>query len=170
MSAPIPVGNNPIGLAVTPDGKHVYVTNFLGSTVSVIDTATRAVSATIPVGPLPILVAVTPDGTHAYVSNQGDDTVSVIDYGDGRSVRHDRRRLQAVRRGGHSRRRHAYVADNGTGLVGTGVEGNTVSVIDTATGVVSATITVGRGPVGVTVTPDGKQGLRGERPAKTRCR
>jgi YVTN family beta-propeller protein len=42
------------------------------------------------------------------------------------------------------------------GLVGTGVVGNTVSVIDTATATVASTVTVGNGPVGVTVAPDGK--------------
>ena len=54
VSAPIAVGANPGGLAVTPDGKHVYVANpgdsKAAGTVSVIDTATGAVSATIPVG------------------------------------------------------------------------------------------------------------------------
>ena len=28
VSATIPVGTIPIGLAITPDGKHAYVTNF----------------------------------------------------------------------------------------------------------------------------------------------
>ena len=54
--------------------------------------------------------------------------------------------------------RYAYVANNGRGvLAGQDVEvGNTVSVIDTAKGVVSDTITVGNAPVGLAVTPDGK--------------
>ena len=52
--------------------------------------------------------------------------------------------------------KHVYVANSGSGLLGTGVVNNTVSVIDTATGVVSSTITVGNGPVGPAVTPDGK--------------
>ena len=34
--------------------------------------------------------------------------------------------------------------------------GNTVSVIDTATGEVSGTVTVGHGPVGLAFTPDSK--------------
>jgi YVTN family beta-propeller protein len=48
VSAPITVGKNPTGAAITPDGKHVYVTNFLDGTVSVITTATGAVSAPSP--------------------------------------------------------------------------------------------------------------------------
>jgi YVTN family beta-propeller protein len=65
-------------LAITPDGKHVYVTNYGDTTVSVITTATGAVSAPITVGKNPILAAITPDGKHAYVTNQGETTVSVI--------------------------------------------------------------------------------------------
>src|SRR5262245_13758109 len=45
----IDVGLAPVGVAVTPDGSTVYVTN-LNNTVSVIAAATNAVSATISVG------------------------------------------------------------------------------------------------------------------------
>src|SRR6266852_4390768 len=45
--ATIPVGLNPFGVAVSPDGSKVYVTNLSAGTVSVIDTATNTVSATI---------------------------------------------------------------------------------------------------------------------------
>ena len=65
-------------MAITPDGKHAYVTNSGDGTVSVITTATGAVSAPITVGNHPIRVAITPDGKHAYVANFADGTVSVI--------------------------------------------------------------------------------------------
>ena len=73
-------------MAFTPDGKRAYVTNSLGrgrpgaldGTVSVITTATGAVSAPITVGNDPFGVAITPDGKHAYVTNRVDGTVSVI--------------------------------------------------------------------------------------------
>jgi YVTN family beta-propeller protein len=47
-------------LAITPDGKHVYVANRLGNTVSVITTATGAVSVPITVGTNPTGVAICP--------------------------------------------------------------------------------------------------------------
>ena len=56
-------------MAITPDGKHAYVTNSVDGTVSVITTATGAVSAPITVGKGPDRVAITPDGKHAYVTN-----------------------------------------------------------------------------------------------------
>ncbi len=94
--SPIPVGYEPFGIAVSPDGSRVYVGNprasggaFGNGTVSVIDTATNAVTATIPVGGNPIGVAVSPDGSRVYVANACDSginnctstssTVSVID-------------------------------------------------------------------------------------------
>ena len=51
VGAPIPVGTNPFGLAVTPKGGFAYVANSGSSSVSVIDTATHAVvGSPIPVG------------------------------------------------------------------------------------------------------------------------
>ena len=41
LGQPIIVGWGPTGLAITPDGKRVYVANNADNTVSVIDTATN---------------------------------------------------------------------------------------------------------------------------------
>jgi uncharacterized repeat protein (TIGR01451 family) len=82
VTATVPVGNTPSGVAVTPDGAFVYVTNQFGDNVSVIDTSTNTVTAIVPVGDRPFGVAVTPNGALVYVANQGNvdsDTVSVID-------------------------------------------------------------------------------------------
>jgi YVTN family beta-propeller protein len=43
----IPVGRNPEGLAVAPDGK-IYVADFGDNTISVIDSSTNTVTATLP--------------------------------------------------------------------------------------------------------------------------
>lgn len=84
----IGVGNGPEGIAVAPDGKHVYVTVSTDNDLSVIDTTTNKVVGTpIPVGTLPVNVAVTPDGKRAFVANFGsfnlngsqNGSVSVID-------------------------------------------------------------------------------------------
>ena len=58
--ATVPMGEEPIDVAVTPDGARAYVTNFGGTTVSVINTATNTVVATVPVGAGPTGVAITP--------------------------------------------------------------------------------------------------------------
>jgi YVTN family beta-propeller protein len=57
----IAVGTNPGGVAVTPDGKTAFVTNFGSGTVSTIDVKTGTKHPTdIRVGQQPVAVAVTP--------------------------------------------------------------------------------------------------------------
>jgi YVTN family beta-propeller protein len=74
MQHGIQVGRAPNYIAVSPDGKTAYVTNFgnftdLGAgTVSVIDTAKSAVVNTIQVGPSPQGVVFAGDGKRAYVA------------------------------------------------------------------------------------------------------
>ena len=70
------LGDNPIGVQVTPDGLQAYVTN--RRSLSVIDTVTVEAER-IAVGDLPRCVRISPDGKYAYVSNFGDRSVSVID-------------------------------------------------------------------------------------------
>jgi len=57
--ATVPVGVQPLWVATTPDGAHVYVTNASG-TVSVLDAVTNTVVATVPVGNSPVGVAGSP--------------------------------------------------------------------------------------------------------------
>jgi YVTN family beta-propeller protein len=51
------VGMFPTGVAITPDGAFVYVTNAENNTVSVIDTTTNTVVVTETVGPTPQFIA-----------------------------------------------------------------------------------------------------------------
>jgi YVTN family beta-propeller protein len=169
--ARVEVGFGPLAVAVTPDRREVYVTNFgidkvlnpqvpgeEGHTVSVIKTASNKVVATIEVGTLPAGIAITPDGKRAYVTNRRDATVSVID-----TKTHTV--LTTVPVGYHPANvaispdgRHAYVTNFGDPIPFTE---STVSVIDTESNTVVATIPIpGVGPVspaplGVAVTPDG---------------
>lgn len=50
VSARIPVGHNPRGVALSPDGKKLYVANRLDDTISVIDITTEQVVATLDLG------------------------------------------------------------------------------------------------------------------------
>jgi len=65
----IPVGTNPFGVAVSPDGTTAYVSNNSSGTVSVINLATNAVIQTISVGGQPTGVAFAAGGGTAYVTN-----------------------------------------------------------------------------------------------------
>jgi YVTN family beta-propeller protein len=67
--ATIPVGIAPTGIAASPDGSLVYVTNSLNQSISVIDTQTNAVVDTIVSNGLPVRLAVSPDGARLYVAD-----------------------------------------------------------------------------------------------------
>src|SRR5262249_38715862 len=138
--ATVPVGIEPTGVAITPDGTHAYVANSGTAqtvfTVSVIDTATNTVVATVPVGLGPRGVAITPHGTHAYVTYFSSVAVSVIATATNTVVATvpvgNGPLGVAITPDGT----HAYVT-NGTGIF------PSVSVIDTATNTVVATVPVG---------------------------
>jgi uncharacterized protein (TIGR03437 family) len=79
----IPVGKEPNGVALSPDGSRGYVANTVDGTVSVIGIDRSryngsAVSATIRVGTEPYGIAITPGGTKLYVANARSNSVSVI--------------------------------------------------------------------------------------------
>lgn len=81
---PIPVGNNPIALEITPPtavSEKVYVVNYFSNDVSIIDTLDNSV-ITIPVGKAPTDVLFTPDGEKAYVANSVSGTLSIINISD----------------------------------------------------------------------------------------
>lgn len=67
---PIPLGQGPFGVAVSPDGLLVYVTNRMETGgnyyVSIIDAATNTVTGGVVVGNNPMGVAFNPAGTRAY--------------------------------------------------------------------------------------------------------
>jgi YVTN family beta-propeller protein len=144
--ATVSVGTTPFGVAITPDGTHVYVANNVAqdATVSVIATATNTVVATIPVGSRVVWVAITPDGTHAYVTNQDANTVSVIATATNTVVA-----TVSVGSGPVG----VAITPDGTHAYVTNFRDTTVSVIATATNTAVATIPVGSGPAGVAITP-----------------
>jgi YVTN family beta-propeller protein len=81
--AAIPVGVNPFGSVLSPDGTRLYVANNGSKTVpsnsvSVIDTTNNTVITTVAVGQSPSALALTPDGTLVYTTDSGGNTLSII--------------------------------------------------------------------------------------------
>ncbi len=74
-----PAYKNPLNLAVTPDGKEVWVACEASASVVIVDAATRMKVSEVAVGGQPNDVCFTPDGRKAFVSNRLDDNVSVVD-------------------------------------------------------------------------------------------
>jgi YVTN family beta-propeller protein len=86
----IPVGIDPVAIAVNPARDEVYVVNAqpeqASGSVSVIDTVKNAVVATIAVHRDPTAIAVDGTGQRAFVVNTGSNTVSVLDLGTRRAI------------------------------------------------------------------------------------
>ena len=138
MTATIGAVFDPYGVAVNPTTNLIYVTNFGGNSVSVIDGATNAVTATIGVGSSPYEVAVNPITNLIYVttqlnSDQPGYSVSVID-GATNTV------TATIRVGSGP---YGVAVNSTTNLIYvTNTGGNSVSVISGATNAVTATIGV----------------------------
>src|SRR5439155_5262175 len=68
----------PAGLALSADGKTLYVAENLADSLAVIDVATGQVNQRFPAGRYPYDVARAPDG-RVYVSTWGGNTLSVLE-------------------------------------------------------------------------------------------
>jgi YVTN family beta-propeller protein len=77
--ATVPVSAGPHGMAITQDGRTVYVSGDGSSSVDVIDTATDKVMKTINVGKAPNGIALTPDDRLLVVTVYGEDRVAFVD-------------------------------------------------------------------------------------------
>ena len=82
-SSPITVGDEPVAIALTPNGKTAMVVNEGSDTVTPIHTATNVAGPAISVGDEPDAIGITPNGKTAYVVNEGSDTVTPIRISDG---------------------------------------------------------------------------------------
>jgi YVTN family beta-propeller protein len=147
---PITVGSQPYGMAITPDGKTVYVANYGSGTVTPIATATNTAGPPITVGSGPFDIAITPDGKTAYVANLDSGTVTPI--ATATNTAGPPITVGSVPLGPFDivitpDGKTAYVTDSGSG---------TVTPIATATNTAGPPITVGSYPENIAITPDGK--------------
>ena len=195
----IPVGSEPIRIAITPDRLKAFISNSLSASISVLDTVAHTNIATIPVYNVPGETTITPDGRQLWVIHQAPlasdpdhSPVAVIDTATNLVIT----TVLILGKGAKDilftlDGRFAYVANNTLGEVDVidtttyqvtsiptepgsrrlaispagdrvyvtnnhGTPGS-VSVIDTATQQVIATIPVGAAPFDVGVTPNNNE-------------
>lgn len=72
---------SPHGIAVSQDGREVYVTNPLDNWINVLDAGSNTRKTTIDVGSHPWGLAMSPDGKKMYVTNRYGIYANVIDLG-----------------------------------------------------------------------------------------
>ncbi len=77
----IPVGTNPLGVAVNANTNMIYVANSGSNNISVVDGTSNSVVATVadPNALVPVAVAVNPTTNTIYVANQQSNNLTVID-------------------------------------------------------------------------------------------
>ena len=140
----IDVNTFPVGIAVNPNTKKIYVANEYSNTVSVLDTETDKVQDRINVGVFPYGIDINPLNNRVYVTNRGSNTVSVID-GSINS------KLDDITVG----KSPVDIAVNPSAnwIYVTNLDDGTVSVIDGITNRVIDTISVGKTPYGIAVNP-----------------
>ncbi len=160
--AGIRVGLYPDAVAIDASDTTAYVANYSSNTVTPIDLATGRAGSPIPAGQGPADIAISPDGRTAYVTDDGSSsslghTVTPIDLATGKPERPipvgAGPQGIAITPDGAT----AYVADAGAIVAGqVGPVGHTVTPIDLSTDKPGRPITVGNGPTGVAISPDGR--------------
>ena len=126
-------GDMPHRLSFTNGGEVLFVVNAESDTLSVIDSDKHEVIKTIPVGDSPEYVALNPDETLVYVTNMDSSTVSIV---DADKVVNE----IPVGSGPYG---IAFSADGGDLAYVSNTKENNVSVINTASSNVVATISAG---------------------------
>jgi YVTN family beta-propeller protein len=127
-------GSMPYGLSFTNEGALLFVVNAESDTLSVIDSEKHEVIKTIPVGDNPQYIALNPDETLIYVTNKDSNTISIVDA-----------HIEVVNEipVGNGPYGIAFSADGGDLAYVSNTRGNDVSIIDTTSSNVTATISAG---------------------------
>ncbi|HKG71005.1 MAG TPA: DUF192 domain-containing protein [Nitrososphaeraceae archaeon] len=128
-------GSMPRGLSFTNDGARLFVVNSESDTLSVIDTHKQEVIKTISVGDNPQYVALNPDETLAYVTNMNSNTISIV----------DAQVIEVISEipVGNGPNGIAFSADGGDLSYVSNRRGNDLSIINTRSNNISATLSSG---------------------------
>lgn len=138
---------SPIQLAVSGDGRRLYVVCENTDEVLVVDTAGGTVIGSVRVGGRPFGIALSPDERRIYVSNRWDDNVTAVDV--------ESREIIEVFPVGDDP--HDLVTDDsGKYLYVTNLASNDVSVVETETFTEVKRLQAGTSPFGLALSPDGR--------------
>lgn len=137
---------NPVEMALSPDGKLLYVVCESSDQVRVVDLATGKVIQQIEVGHVPAGISLSPDGREIYVANSWSDNVSVIDAAT----------LQVTRTLPAGFEPISVISDRaGRTLYTANRLSNDISVIDVASGKEIKRLLAGRGASYLAISADG---------------
>ncbi|PPC81563.1 MAG: hypothetical protein CTY31_08555 [Hyphomicrobium sp.] len=130
------------------------ITNQLGDSVSILNTATMTVAAEIKIGGKPAGVALSYDKSHAYVTAPDSGELAEVDLKQNVVARRIKLGSGPLGVAAHPTKPEVYVADWYV---------HKIIVIDTVALKPVAEVSVGQSPSGLAVTPDGKLLLSADR-------
>ena len=82
IDAVYPVGSVPKVVKVTPDNKHIMVSNWCSYTVTIISVETQKTVKSIKIGRYPRGISISSDNKYAYVAEMGGNRIHQIDLAD----------------------------------------------------------------------------------------
>ncbi len=139
---------SPFNLALSGDGKTLYIIAEEANTLLIVDTDKKKVIQKVSVGSRPHTVILDREEKYAYVSNQWADNLSVIDL-EKRTV------INTIKTGNgpaglalSSDGKYIYVVNS---------YNNDISVINLCTGKEWKRLSAGNNPTGIRISPDGKR-------------
>jgi YVTN family beta-propeller protein len=144
----IAVGRGPQGVALSPDGRYLYVANQLDDTISVLSVPDTRFIKNIPAQGGPVAIAVSPDGGIIFVSCYSSGLVTVLRADDGAVISTIPVGEGAAGLSLSSDGKHLYAANRTEG---------TIAIIQTSDYTVAMVIDLGAafGPSGVRISPGG---------------
>ncbi|TCK25924.1 serine/threonine-protein kinase [Pseudonocardia endophytica] len=137
-------------MAISPDGKRVYVPHHDASVVSVVDTDRNAPVAQIPMPRNPHSVAIAPDERRAWVTAHASGEVDVIDLRSNTFV-------TSIPIAPGASPHDVDVSGDGAQVQVANFDAATVSWVDVATNRVAGTIPIGGKPQSIVFAPDGRR-------------
>lgn len=152
--ATMATGQGPHEVVLSPDGRTAVVTNYgvpgtPGSTLTVLDLASRAATATIDLAPhqRPHGIAWLPDGRRVAVTLEADSLVALVDV--------PAARIEATIPTGQALSHMIRVSADGAYAYVANIGSGSVTMIDLAGRYVLRTVPTGAGAEGIALTPDG---------------
>ncbi len=139
---------NPVEMALSADGRSLYVVCEKSDELRVVDIASGKVIKQIAVGHVPTGISLSPDGKQIYVANSWSDNVSVIDTSTLSVARTVPAGFEPISAISDREGRTLYTANRLS---------NDISVIDLQSGKEIKRLVAGRGASYLALSPDGKQ-------------
>ena len=153
MIKEIPVGVEPEGMGISPDGKWLVNTSETTNMAHFINLATNLIEANVLVGARPRVARFTPDGNQVWVSAEIGGTISVIDVASHRIVEEIAFRIPGIERAAIQPVGLSITADGKRVFVALGPAAR-VAVVNAETYQVEKYLLVGQRVWNLALTPD----------------